>query len=97
MKLYRNLVIERVRYAVAAARAAQPLEHSGTKGSIREVLMADLFRPLLPADLGIASGIVISAFDDAQSAQQDIIIFDKRIIPPFSSPKVPLSFQSNLR
>ena len=44
--------------------------------------MADLFRPLLPADLGIASGIVISAFDDAQSAQQDIIIFDKRIIPP---------------
>ncbi len=82
MKVYRNLVIERIRYALAAARAAQPLEHAGVKGAIREVLMADLFRPLLPADLGIASGIVISAFDEGQSAQQDIVIFDKRIIPP---------------
>jgi hypothetical protein len=82
MKIYRNLVIERIRYALAAARAAQPLEHSGVKGAIREVLMADLFRPLLPADLGIASGIVISAFDEGQSAQQDIVIFDRRIIPP---------------
>lgn len=82
MTLYRNLVVERVRYALAAARAAQTLEHSGVKGAIREVLMADLFRPLLPADLGIASGVLISAFDEGQSAQQDVVIFDRRIIPP---------------
>jgi len=44
--------------------------------------MADLFRPLLPSDIGIASGVLISAFDEGQSAQQDIIIFDRRIIPP---------------
>jgi hypothetical protein len=43
--------------------------------------MADLFRPLLPSDIGLASGVLISAFDEGQSAQQDIIIFNKRIIP----------------
>jgi hypothetical protein len=80
--VYRGLVLERVRYALAAARAAHSLEHAGVKGAIREVLIADLFRPLLPADIGIASGILISAFDEGQSAQQDIIIFDRRIIPP---------------
>src|SRR5208282_2216102 len=80
--VYRNLVVQRIRYALAAARAAQSLEHAGVKGTLREVLMADLFRPLLPADIGIASGVLISAFDEGQSAQQDIIVFDKRIIPP---------------
>ncbi len=80
--VYRGIVLERIRYALAAARAAQPLEHAGVKGAIREVLMTDLFRPLLPADIGIASGVLISAFDQGQSAQQDVIIFDKRIVPP---------------
>jgi hypothetical protein len=75
-------VVERIRHSVAAARAAQGLEHAGVKGAIREVLIADLFRPLLPADVGVATGILISAYGQAQSSQQDIILFDKRILPP---------------
>jgi hypothetical protein len=81
-QLYRSLVVERVRYAVASARAAAPLEHAGVKGAIRETLIADLFRPLLPWDVGIGTGILISAFDDQQSAQQDIVIFDRLGLPP---------------
>jgi hypothetical protein len=80
-KLYQSLIHERIRYAIAAARAVQPLEHSGVKGAIREVLIADLFRPLLPADIGVGTGIVISSTGQ-QSAQQDIIVFDKSILPP---------------
>jgi hypothetical protein len=80
--IYQSLIRERVRYAIAAARAIQPLEHSGVKGAIREVLMADLFRPLLPADIGVATGVLISAIDQRQSGQQDIIVFNKRILPP---------------
>jgi hypothetical protein len=80
--LYQSLIGERIRYAITAARAVQSLEHSGVKGAIREVLITDLFRPLLPADIGVASGIIISAFDQRQSGQQDIIIFNKRILPP---------------
>lgn len=80
--LYRNVFSERVLYALAAAKAVAPLEHSGVKGAIREVLIADLFRPLLPADVGIATGVVISGFEEQQSAQQDIIVFNRRILPP---------------
>jgi hypothetical protein len=36
-------------------------------------------------------GFLISAFDEGQSAQQDIIVIDKRIIPLFSSSKDPLT------
>lgn len=82
MGIYRQLVIERIRFALEAAKAARALENRGVKGAIREVLIADLFRPLLPSDMGTASGVLISAFDEGQSAQQDIIIFHKRIIPP---------------
>lgn len=82
MGIYKQLVIERIRFAFEAAKAARSLENRGVKGAIREVLIADLFRPLLPSDMGIASGVLISAFDEGQSAQQDIIIFHKRIIPP---------------
>jgi hypothetical protein len=71
-----------VRFAIASARAAADLEHAGVKGAIREVLIADLFRPLLPADIGAATGILISAFDNKQSAQQDIVLFDRHVLPP---------------
>jgi hypothetical protein len=82
MGIYRQLVVERIHFALKAASEARALENRGVKGAIREVLIADLFRPLLPSDMGIASGVLISAFDEGESAQQDIIIFHKRIIPP---------------
>lgn len=79
--LYTNIVVERIHFALGVARQIGPVEHSGIKGAIREVLMADLFRPLLPADVGVATGILISV-DDKQSAQQDIVVFDRGILPP---------------
>lgn len=80
--LYRRLVSERIGYAIAAARAVASIESTGVKGAIREVLIAELFRPMLPSDIGVATGTVISAFDEKQSAQQDIIIFDRGVLPP---------------
>jgi len=80
--LYRNLVVERIRYAIETARAVAAVEHAGVKGAIREVLIADLFRPLLPSDIGVATGIVISSLGDAQSPQQDIVVFDRKVLPP---------------
>jgi hypothetical protein len=82
-KLYRNLILERIRFALASAEAAADLEHSGVKGALRETLIADLLRPLLPVDVAIATGIVISA-DDQQSAQQDILVFDRHLLPALS-------------
>lgn len=66
---------------MASAKAAADLQHAGVKGAIREALIADLFRPLLPADFGVSTGVLISS-DDKQSAQQDIVVFDRRVLPP---------------
>jgi hypothetical protein len=81
-ELYRNLIRERVRFALAAAKTSATVEHNGAKGALRESLMSELLRPLLPPDFGVATGIIISA-DNVQSAQQDIIIYNRRILPPF--------------
>lgn len=79
--VYRNLIIARIQAAVEAARAVTNMTHKGLKGQLREILIRDLFRPLLPADVGVASGQIISS-DDRQSREQDVVIFDKRILPP---------------
>ena len=81
-ELYRNLIRERVKFALSAAKISADLEHKGVKGALRESLMSELLRPMLPPDFGVATGIIISS-DDIQSAQQDIIVYNKRILPPF--------------
>lgn len=81
-ELYRSFVVARIDYALNAARAAAPLQNAGVKGSVREILIADLFKPLVPSDIGVATGVIISAFDQKQSPQQDIIVFDMRVLPP---------------
>ena len=57
--LYRSVIVERLRAALSAARTVQSLEHQGVKGAIRAVLIGDLFRPMLPADIGIETGVLI--------------------------------------
>lgn len=68
--------------ALAHARAAKGLTHPGVKGEIVEILVRDLFRPLLPADVGVASGQIVEYYTGRLSRQHDVIIFDKSILPP---------------
>lgn len=70
--------------ALQHARAASALTHAGFKGTVREILIAELLRPLLPADLGIGTGQVIEAKTGRLSKQQDIILYDRSIVPPFT-------------
>ena len=78
---YRALFVSRVASAIRAARAVNPVSHTVVKGSIREILLRDLFRPLLPSDLGIGTG-QIATLDNHLSPQQDVVIYDRRILPP---------------
>ena len=66
---------------MAGAKAVTSIAHPGFKGELRETVIRDLFYPLLPSDVGVGTGLIISA-DDRQSRQQDVVIFDKRIVPP---------------
>lgn len=78
---YRDLYLARARAAVGAAKASTGITHNGIKGEIREIVLRDLLRPLLPADLAVGTGQIISASGDT-SSQQDIVLYDRSILPP---------------
>lgn len=80
--IYRDLILTRVNAAIGAARVVASVAHPGLKGQIREILIRDLFRPLLPSDFGVGFGEIISASGKQQSREQDIVIYNRRILPP---------------
>ncbi len=80
-KTYRDLTLARISAAVAAAKAVQSVQHHGLKGQLREILIRDLFRPLLPPDIGFGTGEIITATGQ-HSKQQDVIMYNKSILPP---------------
>lgn len=81
-KLYRNLLLSRARATIAASHAVSEFNHPGLKGQLREIVVRDLLRPLLPSGIGIGSGQIISAYDQQQSRQEDIVLYEKRVSPP---------------
>jgi hypothetical protein len=78
---YKSLFAARVAGAIGAATAVASVNHAGVKGRIREILVRDLFRPLLPYVLGLATGHIVTS-ENHQSPEQDVVIFDRRILPP---------------
>jgi len=79
---YRELFRAATHAALIHARAAKSLTHPGVKGEIVEILVRDLFRPLLPADVGVATGQIVECYSGRLSRQHDVILFDKSILPP---------------
>lgn len=79
---YQKLLRSRVASAIAQAKAVATLSHQGVKGNVLEILISQLFEPLLPADVGIGTGQIIDCFGKKMSNQIDIIIYNKAILPP---------------
>ena len=79
--VYRDLILARAQAAIGAAEAVTGIGHRGLKGQLREIVIRDLLRPLFPSDVGLGTGEIITA-NNLQSQQQDVIVFDKSIVPP---------------
>jgi hypothetical protein len=85
--LYRAMFKARVQAAVAMATAVKNAPppaskvHPGVQGQIREILVRELFRPLLPPDIGVGTGQLIDRCNNL-SPETDIILFDRRLAPP---------------
>lgn len=79
---YRKLLRSRVVSAITQAKAVASLSHQGVKGNVLEILIGQLFEPLLPADVGIGTGQIIDCFGNNISNQVDIIIYNRSILPP---------------
>lgn len=79
---FQSFIRSRVVGAIQSARASSTLTHQGVKGTILEILIRDLFNPLLPSDIGVGSGQIIECKTGNLSPQTDIILYDKSILPP---------------
>ena len=78
---YQTLLRGKIASAVAEARSASTISHSGVKGAVLEILIRKLFKPLLPSDIGVGTGQVIDQHGKT-SNQIDIVLYDKSILPP---------------
>ena len=79
--VYREIIRARAEAAIGAARAVTGIGHTGLKGQLREIVIRDLLRPLFPSDIGLGTGVIITAANQ-QSQEQDVVVFDKSIVPP---------------
>lgn len=79
---YQALLRSKIKAAIEKARAASAFSHQGVKGAVLEILIGELFKPLLPADVGVGTGQIIDCYNTPMSPQVDIILYDKSILPP---------------
>lgn len=58
------------------------IDHSGTKGDLREAYLMDFLEPLLPRRFSAATGFITDALGTCISPQIDLIFFDEgRVVP----------------
>jgi hypothetical protein len=71
----------RVQGALAAAERLGALQHRGLAGQLRELLVRELLRPVVPDYVGFGTGKIVD-YLGGESRQIDLIIYDKRMMPP---------------
>lgn len=79
--LYANDLRLRIESTLAAACDAAAIDHPGLVGRIREILVCELLRPILPPNIGIGTGKIVDHVG-ATSAEIDIVIYDRALMPP---------------
>lgn len=79
--VYRDLVLSQSQRAVAHARSIGAVPHRGLKGQLREIVVRELLKPLLPDEYVLATGQIISAYGEV-SHQVDLAACLRRLMPP---------------
>jgi len=72
--LIKNLITE--------ADALKNLDHKLLKGQLRELLTREILLKFLTSQFGTGNGVIINQKGE-KSEEMDIIIYDRRILPPF--------------
>jgi hypothetical protein len=70
-------------HVVMRARAEELIVHKGLRGRFRELLVDGLLSPWLPPYAGCGTGMIVDVLDQVRdSTQEDIVVFDRSLIPP---------------
>ena len=80
-KLFSDIMFSQAKQVVQRASSVAGLGHNGIIGELREIFLRELLIPMLPSDCIVSSGKVVSAYDET-SRQLDVIIADRRVLPP---------------
>lgn len=79
--LYRNRIINDIRYAVTEARDAARVQHPGLVGRVRELAAEQILKPILPAAFEIGTGKIVDR-NGSLSAEIDLVIYNRDLLPP---------------
>jgi hypothetical protein len=79
--LVTQIVGERVRAALAAAKALAGVEHPLVKGRLRELVVDQLLRPVLPPSFGLGTGVIVDTRGGI-SGEIDIVVYNRDILMP---------------
>lgn len=77
----RDRLDARINQALAEARNCAKLDHQGMVGQIRQIVVEDLLKPLLPEGVHVGTGKITDSIGNL-SGETDVIIYDRRTIPP---------------
>ena len=84
MSLVSDFMTSLVGGALLKANGVSKINHSGVKGTLREIFLSNLIMPFFPAQFSAGSGTIVNSLG-AQSKETDIIIYDNRIMKPWIS------------
>jgi hypothetical protein len=79
--LFRAQFKIQVEGALTQARNADLLEHAGMSGAVREILVAQLLRPMIPPSVLFGSGKICDA-QGGLSRQIDVAVYSQDAVPP---------------
>ena len=86
-----SLLSTDIENALRTADSFFNVEHDHTRGRLREIVIDQLIKPLLPPTWEVTTGIVCcndgTVSDRAQSGQEDILIYDPNFLPPLLKKK----------
>src|SRR5690625_4256704 len=74
------LIQSEIESLLAKSKGYQTIEHNTTKGNLRETLLIEFFKKLIPPSLSISSGFICDCYGKI-SNQTDFIVYDKSILP----------------
>lgn len=77
----KTILHNKIKQAYENADSVSAISHNTVKGTFREGFLVPIIQSLIPPHFGIGSGQIVDKWD-VFSPQADIIIYDKRKIPP---------------
>lgn len=80
-ELFRDRLYGNIDRCLREAEACARLQHPGMIGQVRQILIEHLLLPLLPEGVRVGTGKITDSNGNL-SAETDVIIYDRRSVPP---------------